>query len=137
MYHHVEISDQALEAAVSLSVRYISDRFLPDKAIDLMDEACSRKRLGFGKKAKKTLPLELEIQAFSDDIENLLEAGDIDEAAELLKKQRKLETKLDKMKQNKNAKSVVVDAEDIADDCFHNLLYFIDTKIDPKRVFLK
>ena len=114
-HHHVEISDQALEAAVSLSVRYISDRFLPDKAIDLMDEACSRKRLGFGKKAKKTLPLELEIQAFSDDIENLLEAGDIDEAAELLKKQRKLETKLDKMKQNKNAKSVVVDAEDIAD----------------------
>lgn len=114
-HHHVEISDQALEAAVSLSVRYISDRFLPDKAIDLMDEACSRKRLGFGKKAKKTLPLELEIQALSDDIENLLEAGDIDEAAELLKKQRKLETKLDKMKQNKNAKSVVVDAEDIAD----------------------
>lgn len=114
-HHHVEISDQALEAAVSLSVRYISDRFLPDKAIDLMDEACSRKRLGFGKKAKKTLPLELEIQTFSDDIENLLEAGDIDEAAELLKKQRKLETKLDKMKQNKNAKSVVVDAEDIAD----------------------
>lgn len=114
-HHHVEISDQALEAAVSLSVRYISDRFLPDKAIDLMDEACSRKRLGFGKKAKKTLPLELEIQAFSDDIENLLEAGDIDEAAELLKKQRKLEKKLDKMKQNKNAKSVVVDAEDIAD----------------------
>lgn len=114
-YHHVEISDQALEASVSLSVRYISDRFLPDKAIDLMDEACSRKRLGFGKKAKKTLPLELEIQALSDDIENLLEAGDIDEAAELLKKQRKLETKLDKMKQNKNAKRVVVDAEDIAD----------------------
>ena len=114
-HHHVEISDQALEAAVSLSVRYISDRFLPDKAIDLMDEACSRKRLGFGKKVKKTLPLELEIQALSDDIENLLEAGDIDEAAELLKKQRKLETKLDKMKQNKNAKNVVVDAEDIAD----------------------
>lgn len=114
-HHHVEISDQALETAVSLSVRYISDRFLPDKAIDLMDEACSRKRLGFGKKGKKTLPLELEIQALSDDLENLLEAGGIDEAAELLKKQRKLEAKLDKMKQNKNAKNVVVDAEDIAD----------------------
>lgn len=114
-HHHVEISDQALETAASLSVRYISDRFLPDKAIDLMDEACSRKRLGFGKKAKKTLPLELEIQALSDDLENLLEAGGIDEAAELLKKQRKLEAKLDKMKQNKNAKNVVVDAEDIAD----------------------
>lgn len=114
-HHHVEISDQALETAVSLSVRYISDRFLPDKAIDLMDEACSRKRLGFGKKAKKTLPLELEIQALSDDLENILEAGGIDEAAELLKKQRKLEAKLDKMKQNKNAKNVVVDAEDIAD----------------------
>ena len=115
VFHGVKITDSALVAAVTLSNRYISDRFLPDKAIDLMDEACSRKRLGFGKKAKKTLPLELEIQAFSDDIENLLEAGDIDEAAELLKKQRKLETKLDKMKQNKNAKSVVVDAEDIAD----------------------
>ncbi len=48
-------------------------------------------------------------------LRTFLEAGDIDEAAELLKKQRKLETKLDKMKQNKNAKSVVVDAEDIAD----------------------
>lgn len=59
--------------------------------------------------------MELEIQALSDDLENLLEAGGIDEAAELLKKQRKLESKLDKMKQNKNAKSVVVDAEDIAD----------------------
>jgi len=114
-HHHVEISDQALEAAVSLSVRYISDRFLPDKAIDLMDEACSRKRLGFGKKEKKTLPLELEIQALSDDLEKLLENGDIDEAAELLKKQKKLEAKLDKMKQNKNAKCVIVDAEDIAD----------------------
>ena len=114
-HHHVKITDEAVEAAVRLSARYINDRFLPDKAIDLMDEACSRKRLGFGKKAKKTLPLELEIQALSDDIENLLEAGDIDEAAELLKKQRKLETKLDKMKQNNNAKSVVVDAEDIAD----------------------
>lgn len=59
--------------------------------------------------------MELEIQALSDDLENLLEAGGIDEAAELLKKQRKLEAKLDKMKQNKNAKNVVVDAEDIAD----------------------
>ena len=114
-HHKVRIKDDAIIAAVELSSRYITDRFLPDKAIDLMDEACSRKRLGFGKKAKKTLPLELEIQALSDDLENLLEAGGIDEAAELLKKQRKLEAKLDKMKQNKNAKNVVVDAEDIAD----------------------
>lgn len=48
--------------------------------------------------------MELEIQALSDDLENLLEAGGIDEAAELLKKQRKLEAKLDKMKQNKMRK---------------------------------
>ena len=114
-HHHVKITDEGIRAAVQMSERYINDRNLPDKAIDLMDEACSRKRLGFGKKAKKTLPLELEIQVLSDDIENLLEAGDIDEAAELLKKQRKLEAKLDKTKQNKNVKNVVVDAEDIAD----------------------
>lgn len=46
-HHNVDISDDAVEAAVDLSIRYITDRFLPDKAIDLMDEACSRKRLGF------------------------------------------------------------------------------------------
>ena len=45
-HHQVEITDEALEAAVKLSKRYISDRFLPDKAIDLMDEACARVRLG-------------------------------------------------------------------------------------------
>lgn len=46
-HHGVEISDEAIEASVDLSIRYITDRFLPDKAIDLMDEACSRRRLGF------------------------------------------------------------------------------------------
>ncbi len=114
-HHNVEISDSAIHAAVRLSVRYISDRFLPDKAIDLMDEACSRKRLGFGKKAKKTLPMELEIQALGDDLEHLLEDGAIDEAAEIIKKQRKLEEKLTKLKNNKTGKSIVVDEEDIAD----------------------
>ena len=114
-HHNVEISDEAIHAAVRLSVRYISDRFLPDKAIDLMDEACSRKRLGFGKKAKKTLPMELEIQALGDDLEHLLEDGAIDEAAEIIKKQRKLEEKLTKLKNNKTGKSIVVDEEDIAD----------------------
>lgn len=114
-HHNVEISDGAIHAAVRLSVRYISDRFLPDKAIDLMDEACSRKRLGFGKKAKKTLPMELEIQALGEDLEHLLEDGAIDEAAEIIKKQRKLEEKLTKLKNNKTGKSIVVDEEDIAD----------------------
>ena len=61
-HHQVEITDEALEAAVKLSKRYISDRFLPDKAIDLMDEACARVRLGGMQSPKERSSLEAQIE---------------------------------------------------------------------------
>lgn len=113
-HHNVEISDDAITAAVKLSVRYISDRFLPDKAIDLMDEACARKRLGFGNRLQKNLPVELEIKALEQDLENLLSEGEIDESVDILKKEKKLLAKLDKEKTNQTSKSLRIDEEDIA-----------------------
>ncbi len=114
-HHKVEISDEALEAAVKMSARYINDRFLPDKAIDLMDEACSRKRLGFGDKMQKVMPVELEIKALEDDLEKLLSEGEVDEAAEIINKQKKLRAKLDRIKSGGSSNKITVDEEDIAD----------------------
>lgn len=115
LHHNVEISDAALEAAVKLSIRYISDRFLPDKAIDLMDEACSRKRLGFGSKARNTQNVELELNALNSDLENVLSEGNIEAAADIVAKQHKLEEKLNRARKGSGSKTLVVEEEDIAD----------------------
>lgn len=112
-HHNVDISDEALEAAVKYSVRYISDRFLPDKAIDLMDEACSRKKLGFGDKNRRLQEVESGISALNDDLERALTEGNIQGAAEIVGMQNKLEGKLTRMRGSSNRITIV--AEDIAD----------------------
>ena len=71
-HHGVRILDEALRAAVTLSMRYVSDRFLPDKAIDLMDEACSRRQLGYYHKDSRVRKENDELQALSKDLENAL-----------------------------------------------------------------
>lgn len=115
-HHNVEISDEAVQAAVSLAERYISDRFLPDKAIDLMDEACSRKRLGFCNQGQKTQELEQELQILNTDLENVLVEGNMDAAAEIVARQKTIEKKLDRRKNgNPDSKKTVVTEEDIAD----------------------
>ncbi len=81
-HHRLTITDGALEAAVSLSRRYLTERFLPDKAIDLMDEAASRVRMGGGEDAELRL-LEQRIGACARDAEQALRAQDHERAAQL------------------------------------------------------
>ncbi|MGN0396054.1 MAG: Clp protease N-terminal domain-containing protein, partial [Coprococcus sp.] len=113
-HHNVEISDEAIEAAVDFSSRYITDRFLPDKAIDLMDEACSRKRLGFGEKTNKSKDLQMEMDALSSDLENALTEGNINAAAEILENQKNIEKKLSRVNSTAG-KQIIIDENDIAD----------------------
>ena len=71
-HHHVQITDAGIEAAVKLSIRYIADRYLPDKAIDLMDEASSKVRLGGFKMPEKISELERKAAQLEDDMETAL-----------------------------------------------------------------
>ena len=95
-HHQVEITDEALEAAVKLSKRYISDRFLPDKAIDLMDEACARVRLGGTQLVHDAAELERRIADLLGDVEQAVREQDFEHAAELRKERMRLEEKLQK-----------------------------------------
>lgn len=80
-HHKVQISDEAIDAAVSLSVRYISDRFLPDKAIDLIDEACSRLRIQTEAYPPKLRHMENELDALRREKEEAIAAQDFERAA--------------------------------------------------------
>ena len=116
-HHNVDISDDAVEAAVNLSIRYITDRFLPDKAIDLMDEACSRKRLGFSSDRhnyEKKKAVEAELTTLNDDLEKALMAGNIEAAAEVSARQKEL-AKKNARKQSSSQRNITVQENDIAD----------------------
>ena len=92
-HHGVQIEDEALQAAVSMSVRYINDRFLPDKAIDLIDEAASKVQLsGFTGKSRQP-ECERELAEVMRRKEEAVKAGDMDLARELHREQAKLEEK--------------------------------------------
>ena len=95
-HHTVEISDAAITAAVSLTNRYVNDRFLPDKAIDAMDEAASRLHLKSFTISDKDKELEKEIADLELAKEDALVDGRIDTAAEIAKEQKKLEKKLER-----------------------------------------
>lgn len=116
-HHNVDISDDAVEAAVDLSIRYITDRFLPDKAIDLMDEACSRKRLGLSSDRhnyEKKKAVEAELTTLNDDLEKALMAGNIEAAAEVSARQKEL-AKKNARKQSSSQRNITVQENDIAD----------------------
>ena len=116
-YHGVDISDDAVEAAVDLSTRYITDRFLPDKAIDLMDEACSRKKLGFstaGRAQEKKKAAEAELITLDKDLEAAIIAGDIEAAGEIRARQKELSRKNAKKKSG-TGRSITITESDIAD----------------------
>ena len=117
-HHRVKILDEALEAASKLSDRYISGRFLPDKAIDLIDEAASRARLSVTTLPKDLKKLEGEIESFKREKEASIKAQDFEKAAKLRDDERRAKEELSRMKKNwKESKSEVevqVTAEDIA-----------------------
>ena len=118
-HHNVKILDEAIDAAVKLSSRYISDRFLPDKAIDLVDEASSKVRLKTYTEPDKIKKLEGKIEKLGKEKEEAIQVQDFEKAAELRDKERKEKEKLEKEKtlwQEKNIKDVRnITAEDIAE----------------------
>lgn len=118
-HHHVEIGQEALEQAVALSTRYISDRFLPDKAIDVLDEACSKVSLRGFKVPESIGELEQRIADLKMEKEDAIKSGDMQEASALHKEQIEAEKKLDRTRerfQKRNReRQVVVTESDIAD----------------------
>lgn len=95
-HHHVTIMDEGIEAAVTLSTRYINDRFLPDKAIDLVDEAAARVRLTGFKMPDHVLDYEGEMKALEEDLEQALIDQEFDRASQIKKKKEELEKKYEK-----------------------------------------
>ena len=114
-HHGVAIEDSALEAAVKMSERYINDRFLPDKAIDIIDEAASKVRLGGYRMAPEVDALELELHEIQKDKEKAVKQADLSLAKELQARQREIETEISKYKEkeerrNKRKKISVTEA---------------------------
>ena len=95
-FHNVTISDEAIEAAVTLSSRYINDRNLPDKAIDLIDEACSKNRLKEIPKPKSVYDKELQVAELNLELEMCVRHADFKSASDIKKQLDKAQTKLDK-----------------------------------------
>ena len=100
-HHNVKIADEAIEAAVKLSARYISDRYLPDKAIDLIDEAGSRMRINRTKATPEMKELEANIAKLSAEKEEAINAQEFEKAAALRDDESKLITKLNSLKENR------------------------------------
>ena len=95
-HHHVVIDDEALKAAVSLSERYINDRYLPDKAIDLVDEAASKIRITASGEPQAIKKLRMQIDDLENDKEQCIREEDFEGASEIKKKQEQKKLKLDK-----------------------------------------
>lgn len=120
-HHQLQITDEALESAVKLSKRYIASRFLPDKAIDLMDEAAARVRINNAQKVDKVSAIKKKLSELSQEKTEALLKEDFEKAAEIrneeLKIQEKLEKQIqrDKDEENSNNYRVKVTAEDIAE----------------------
>ena len=103
-HHNVEITDEGVEAAVRLSARYVNDRFLPDKAIDLMDEAAAKSRLGVMRDPQDAILKKQEIRQAELDLEDALREGDIERARTLKSARKDLELQWEKLnKKNQRA----------------------------------
>ena len=117
-HHKVKITDEAIKAAVTLSQRYINDRFLPDKAIDLIDEACSKIKLKTVTMPKSILDLEKKIEKVSKEKEEAIISQSFEDAAKYRDEEKELKAKLRKSKEKWNKeeknKEVSVTDEDIA-----------------------
>jgi ATP-dependent Clp protease ATP-binding subunit ClpC len=117
-HHKVKINDDAIKAAVDLSHRYISDRFLPDKAIDLVDEAASRVRLSNDTRPPELKDLNRSLEELDKEKEAAVKNQEFEKAAKLRDKEKELRNKLEKInegwKQEKGLSKSMVTPEDIA-----------------------
>ena len=118
-HHGVAIEDSALEAAVKMSVRYINDRFLPDKAIDIIDEAASKVRLGGYHVTPEMDVLELKLREIQNDKEKAVKAADLSMAKELQARQSEIEAEIagykEKEERRNKRKKISVTESSVAD----------------------
>ena len=117
-HHKVKITDEAIDAAVDLSVRYITDRFLPDKAIDLIDEAGSKVRLKENTPPENIKELEEKIESINNEKEEAVRCQNFEKAAKVRDEQRKLKEELTQVREkwnNSTKDKDTVNAEVIAD----------------------
>ena len=118
-HHHVEIEEEALEAAVKLANRYVNDRFLPDKAIDVLDEACSKVSLRGFKIPENVVEIERAAGELANELEEAIRSGNLAEASLIRKDQEMTEKKLEKLRRRLDKKNssrrVAVTEEDIAE----------------------
>jgi len=115
-HHRLTISDDALDAAVHLSARYVTERFLPDKAIDLIDESSSRVRMYKSQAAKTAKELMSQLRELRQNHALAVEDSRFDDAQDLLERQEALESQLERLRTGwDRANSPVVSAEDIAE----------------------
>ncbi len=118
-HHKVKITDEALEAAVKMSSRYINDRYLPDKAIDLMDEAASKVRLSTYITSPEIKELETQIQVLEEEKEQAIKSEEYEKAGELKRQQEDITLKMNalqvKSEKEKQDNLLVVGENEIAD----------------------
>ena len=131
-HHAVSITDRAIESAVKLSKRYISDRFLPDKAIDLVDEAASKTRISNYMEPEKIKEIKAEIDKMEKEKEDAVGAEEFERAGEIKEKHERLKEKQDKIREkwieDKKNRKLVVDEDEIAD------VVALWTKIPVKKI---
>ena len=118
-YHNVTITDDALRAAVKLSTRYINDRFLPDKAIDLVDEAASRTRIDGFRQPDSIKQLSEEVGALEKEKEAAIKKEDFETAAQIKKQQGEIKEHIEEVtaawKEERRTKTIIVDETKVAD----------------------
>ncbi len=119
-YHKIKISDEAIIAAVNLSDRYVVERFLPDKAIDLIDEACSKSRMGINKRPDELLKFEKQLEDITEKKEIAVKNQEFEKASEMRDKERELKMQISAIKNSLNEKitTPVITAEDVASVVF-------------------
>lgn len=117
-HHHLKISDEAIHAAVTMAVRYISGRFLPDKAIDLIDEACSRVRMEGSAEPMELRELRAELSRLTEDKDRAVRSQDFELAAQVRDREGKTKLALETARQaweaQQRATRATVTAEDVA-----------------------
>lgn len=118
-HHSVEISDDALNAAAKLSYRYITDRFLPDKAIDLIDEAASKKRLGSQTAPTELKEMENKLELLQSEKQEAITAQDFEKAAKIRDEEASIKEEVERLKSewkgNGSSSGLIVTDEDIAE----------------------
>ena len=116
-HHKVKITDESIKAATSLSVRYINDRFLPDKAIDIIDEACSKIKLKNVTSPPEIVELENKLVKLSQEKEEAIISQSFEKAAKVRDEERKLKEKIEKQKEkwkkDESSSEISVEEEDI------------------------